>query len=205
MVFFWHGQDFVGTDRHDAGEGIIALSSPGAATFIVRYEHWGPKDGHCCPSLPVVDVRYHWDGKRFAVQGRPPSDGYSLWGPIVMETPGMPTITPLPTSTPWPTPPPLPTDTPGPVETCAVQRTGYNASVVISGSNANAVCAGLVDRANMDLTDPQQAETMDLVCHYREPSGRYWQVFDIGAHIIGNELCNNIQTWINQQWSNSTS
>jgi hypothetical protein len=73
LVFFWHNSRFIGWDAPFESMAIQALQSVGVGRFRVTYSNYAPGDAACCPSLIPVSVIYRWHGRRFAVEGNPPT------------------------------------------------------------------------------------------------------------------------------------
>jgi hypothetical protein len=75
LVFFWHGTTFVGWDSSSESLAIQAIAPGKPGTFRVTYDHYGPDDALCCPSLAAVTIEYRWNGRGFTPSGMPPKRG----------------------------------------------------------------------------------------------------------------------------------
>lgn len=153
VVFFWHGQTFLGHDRASESMGGDVLSSPSAGVFTVEYPRYRPKDAACCPSLTPAKVNYRWDGKRLKPDKTPPAREIGAGISVYQEKIGQPTITPLPTATP------LPSDTPTPAEVmssswCVLEGTQYSTygsetiHLWFQGADASTQCMEARDKWN---------------------------------------------------------
>jgi hypothetical protein len=76
----------------------------------------------------------------------------------------------------------------GPVETCAAQHPGADASIVVTGPSATAVCRVLVNQKGYTPYPVDNARSYGLVCSI--PGGGYqWEVHDGGGQYYGQQLC----------------
>ncbi|GAA1572296.1 hypothetical protein GCM10009804_30780 [Kribbella hippodromi] len=72
VVFFFHGNKFVGWDGDTETTGVQRLAGSGAGAFTIRYTHYAAGDPACCPSLAPVTIHWNWqDGDGFAPSGGP--------------------------------------------------------------------------------------------------------------------------------------
>jgi hypothetical protein len=75
-VLFWHGTTFLGSDRlarlPNLGEESVQIGvvSSGSNSITLRFACYRATDPMYAPSLPSVDVTYHWTGARL-IASRP--------------------------------------------------------------------------------------------------------------------------------------
>src|SRR6476469_4717820 len=72
LVFFWHGDRFLGWDSSSESVAIIRVSSRPHNAFAVTYPHYASSDPNCCPSMRPVTVLYTWTGTHLRASGTPP-------------------------------------------------------------------------------------------------------------------------------------
>jgi LppP/LprE lipoprotein len=81
LIFFFHGQHFVGWDsRYESLNTDVWAAGP--QRFDADYAHYQSGDALCCPSLGPVRVRYRWTGSRIQALRQPPRN-YGSDGPAV--------------------------------------------------------------------------------------------------------------------------
>jgi hypothetical protein len=72
LVFFWHGDRFLGWDTSSESRAIEGVVVHAPRAFAVTYPRYTSSDPLCCPSLSPVTVVYTWTGSRLQASSTPP-------------------------------------------------------------------------------------------------------------------------------------
>jgi hypothetical protein len=73
LVFFWHGNHFLGWDTNYESLTVMRLWSTAPGLFKVKFARYAAKDALCCPSLKPVTVDFAWSSSHiFISNGVPP-------------------------------------------------------------------------------------------------------------------------------------
>jgi hypothetical protein len=72
LVFFWHGDRFLGWDTSSERTAIKDVVVHAPRAFAVTYPRYASGDPLCCPSLPPATVVYTWTGARLEASSTPP-------------------------------------------------------------------------------------------------------------------------------------
>ncbi len=83
VTFVWHDDRLVGTAERVEVLGINRITPAVGGVFVVSYLHYGPHDAYCCPSKPLFDVTYRWNGARLRASKAMPS-GVNGWSKVTV-------------------------------------------------------------------------------------------------------------------------